>query len=363
MGASFTNYQAHTCDAERCAKTVAGVIQARALVTDAKNGWVSVYDERSESQDDREIERVAKELSSQLSTEIFAFLVHDSDIFMYVLYRKGKLVDRFNSRPDYFAPITPAEREKWRGHFEKLLSVASANVTSKQIQQTLGQKRVFEDELAAEFGQLMGINPDRMRTGFKYLQQEGHDFQLVHGMRFSKGDADLAEAVEKGDVQKVHSLLANHCSPNGKNQFGESLLVQALRCRRTEVAIALLNAGADPFVNPESDALLAASSIGFPDIVVLLLKSRTNKLKEHLPVALAHAVLQGHSEIVEELLKAGADPNLAVTDGTTPLMTACARGNETVREIVTGQRSADRPGAKRTDWPAIVSALLQAGPT
>jgi hypothetical protein len=88
MGVFFTNYQVHTKDAAACAKAIAEVIQARALVSDAKYGWISVYDETSESQDEHELERVAMELSSKLATEVFGFLLHDSDVFMYWLCQR-----------------------------------------------------------------------------------------------------------------------------------------------------------------------------------------------------------------------------------------------------------------------------------
>jgi len=35
-------------------------------------------------------------------------VVHDDDIFCYFFYRGGRLVDRYNSFPDYFAEASAA---------------------------------------------------------------------------------------------------------------------------------------------------------------------------------------------------------------------------------------------------------------
>jgi ankyrin repeat protein len=356
MGVFFTNYQVHTKDAVVCAKAVADLVQFQALVSDADAGWVSVYDENSESQNDKEMERLAKALSSKLATEVFAFLLHDSDVFMYWLYRKGKLVDRFNSRPDYFRPVEAAERKKWAGDFSKLLPIAAAGTTVKKIQQLMARKRVFEEELARQFAKLMGMNPERACTGFKYLRKSEHKFTLVHGKGHSATDSELAESVESGNAQGVRSALEKHASPDGKNTLGESLLVSAVRRKRVEIAALLLEAGADPFADPKADALWAAATHGNREILQLLLRKPSEKLRNSLPAALTAAVLAGHAEIVEDLLKAGADPNLRHESGTTPLLSACSRGTEFVAEILTGRRP-----QKPTDWAAVVKMLIQGG--
>src|SRR5579872_3260930 len=82
MGASFTNYQVRSQDVGACIKAVGTVARTSALVSDCVNGWITVYDEQSESQDTSELERIAKQLSAKLATDVFAFLLHDSDVFL-----------------------------------------------------------------------------------------------------------------------------------------------------------------------------------------------------------------------------------------------------------------------------------------
>ena len=124
MGAFFTNYHIRKTDASRCAKALAAAIRSRALITDSKNGWTTVYDEESESQDVNVLHRLAKDLSSKLKTAVIAMMVHDSDIFVYLVYEDGELIDQFDSKPDYFGPVSEAQKKEWRGDFGKLLPFA-----------------------------------------------------------------------------------------------------------------------------------------------------------------------------------------------------------------------------------------------
>jgi hypothetical protein len=61
-----------------------------------------VYDKNSENQDKNELMRLAESLTRKLHCSALASLVHDSDIFLYWLYENGKLVDTYDSLPDYF---------------------------------------------------------------------------------------------------------------------------------------------------------------------------------------------------------------------------------------------------------------------
>ena len=74
-------------------------------------------------------------------------------------------------------------------------------------------------------------------------------------------------------------------------------------------------------------ALHLAAWAGKKDALILLLDkgAEINATGEH-GTALFAACLGGHMGIVEELLAWGADPNVAATNGETPLMAAAAKG-------------------------------------
>ncbi len=54
-------------------------------------------------------------LSRRLKKPVFAFHIHDSDLWMYSLYEDGNLVDQFNPVPDYWQELGEDERRAWHG--------------------------------------------------------------------------------------------------------------------------------------------------------------------------------------------------------------------------------------------------------
>lgn len=180
MGAFFTNCHVRTRDTAKCLKVLPSIIGKRALVTDCENDWITIYDEESESQDMKILRRLAENLSSKLKTVAMAMLVHDSDVLQYVVYDKGKLIDQFDSKPDYFGPVPDAQKQEWRGNFAKLLSYASKKTGLADFERAASRKLVVEEERAGQFGELLGIDADRAQTGFKYAQQTEHAHKLIH---------------------------------------------------------------------------------------------------------------------------------------------------------------------------------------
>jgi hypothetical protein len=64
--------------------------------------------------------KTAEAIQKKLKCEVLYTLVHDSDIFCYDYYRDGKLVDEFNSRPDYFEKVSARKRQSLHGKPEEL---------------------------------------------------------------------------------------------------------------------------------------------------------------------------------------------------------------------------------------------------
>jgi hypothetical protein len=55
-------------------------------------------------------------LSQRLSKPVFSFHIHDGDLWMYVLYDNGDIVDQFNPMPDYWQELDEEERRSWQGN-------------------------------------------------------------------------------------------------------------------------------------------------------------------------------------------------------------------------------------------------------
>lgn len=54
-------------------------------------------------------------LSKELKAPVFSFHIHDGDLWMYVLYADGTVVDQFNPVPDYWEEVSAEEEESWKG--------------------------------------------------------------------------------------------------------------------------------------------------------------------------------------------------------------------------------------------------------
>jgi hypothetical protein len=365
MGASFTICNVRTTDTAKCAKVLKSSSGFRALLTDSQNGWVTVYDEQSESQDIEILRRLAKKLSAELKTIAIGILVHDSDIFQYLTFEKGELVDQFDSKPDYFGPVSEAQKREWRGDFGKLLPYATKRTAISDFKRVAAKEYVVEEERAGEFSKLLGINPSRATTGFKYLQETQHSFKLVQAKGYSEDQALLGKAVSDGDVAQVEALLQKGTPPNQKDKPGSPLLVDASRRGKYEIVRTLIAHGADLFAEVQGggDALWIASAEGHDQVVEHLIeKGRDNvKFAASLRIAFGAAVLSGHAKVIRHLIGAGADVNANTHLGQAPLLLASMRGQEFIWEARMMRPFPLRAGQRKTDWKEVVMILLEAG--
>jgi ankyrin repeat protein len=181
------------------------------------------------------------------------------------------------------------------------------------------------------------------------------------------GVRPLHVAIENSDLPMVQMLLAARADPSVADATGEPLLISAAKVGDSRVVEALLDAGAP--VNAadsafQQTALMAAARGGYVPVVKLLLargasvnvKTRTGPtprvitpaqstasrgagiqrggwpdhgIREAIPGAktpLLYAVREGHVEVAQLLLEAGAQIEEADADGITPLL--CAVINE-----------------------------------
>jgi ankyrin repeat protein len=108
----------------------------------------------------------------------------------------------------------------------------------------------------------------------------------------------LVDIVKAGDLAAVHAALQAHQSADDADREGTSAVHWAVLADRSDLVELLLRAGANP-----------------------------NVKNRYGVTPLSVACENGNATIVEALLKAGGDPNVALASGETPLMTAARTGN------------------------------------
>jgi ankyrin repeat protein len=172
------------------------------------------------------------------------------------------------------------------------------------------------------------------------------------------GDAStpLLWAVHKSDIEMARVLLAAGAKPDVPNNYGVTPLLEASRAGDAGMMELLLKAGADPRrTHPEGETtLMSVSRAGSLPAVRLLLEhgvdvNATDSFQHE--TALMWASAEGHLDVVDTLLKAGANPNVQAhvnsittrrnadhpTGGFTALMWAARNGFEdVVRRVVQG---------------------------
>jgi hypothetical protein len=138
-------------------------------------GWFSIFPKSTEAQDQNLLRKLTGDLSKQLNSAALGMLVHDSDIFWYVLCEAGKVADVYDSDPGYFGG---SERPPSGGDVVKLAKYCVPNtsvIELKKILLTRNDETFSGDYLAEQIGQRLGLPEEFYSNGFNYLEQEDCD--------------------------------------------------------------------------------------------------------------------------------------------------------------------------------------------
>lgn len=199
MGAHYGSVHFRTDDRDAVLAAVGKVAKkskARFLVGPALRGWVGVYPENN-GQGDQE----PKALAKLLGGDAIHLGVHDSDIFFYTVFSQGKIVDEYNSIPDYFGPVSAQKKAKLRGQpatWQYLLPSPDRLDAMKAL--LTSERPVFADGSLEEFVGLLEL-PNAM-TAYEYLLEE-EDENDAEGW---KDFVHIPEAESNLDRQKVQNV-------------------------------------------------------------------------------------------------------------------------------------------------------------
>lgn len=141
-----------------------------------------------------------------------------------------------------------------------------------------------------------------------------------------KLESQLREAAENGDAARVRSLLEQGANRESRDRSGRTPLLLATHRNQVDAARVLIEAGADVNAkdNIDDSPYLYAGARGFNQILRLTLASGADlkSTNRYGGTALIPACERGHVEVVETLLKAGVDPDHVNKLGWTGLLEA-----------------------------------------
>lgn len=148
--------------------------------------------------------------------------------------------------------------------------------------------------------------------------------------------AALAQAAGCGDTAELERLVKSGANLNGRGHQGATPLIWALFLRNKPGLQKLLQLGANPNLKLDGsdDSVLTLAARGDdPELVEILLKGGADpNIRDSVDSPLQHAVahlerdLELRKQLVELLLKYGADINQADVVNETAATTACALG-------------------------------------
>ncbi len=142
----------------------------------------------------------------------------------------------------------------------------------------------------------------------------------------AEGNTALLLAAAAGHGHVVNFLLAQHANPNAVRQDGDTPLIVAARQGDREAVRALLEAGADPNARNSQDlSPLAEAALEGRVAAIEVLGPHS---RSSLDYSLQLAAVKGRTEVMDALLRHGANVLARSSENRTPLMYAAKYGHQ-----------------------------------
>jgi hypothetical protein len=222
MGAFYGSIHLRTHDREavrRILEEVSSKEGCKFWLSPVIGGWISAYPENS-GQDGR----ISKAIAKHFPGEMLHTVVHDDDAFIYLFYCTGKLVDEFNSRPDYFGEVSDKEKKRVRGNPKAFQSLLPEESDRQKLAALLESDEAFAGDLLQRFAELLNLS--NALSSYEYLEDEEMEIQgwneFIHIPDRTKEQQE-AQAVENraaGETrqQKEQGILLMDCYDESKER-------------------------------------------------------------------------------------------------------------------------------------------------
>ena len=185
MGAFFTNIQLRTSDIDKSGITDRVVeyivkLNAEAGFTKIDDEgqadksviispsddlmWISIYDEDTEDQNSKKLNKIASYLSNEFKTIALSILVNDSDTVYVGLTNNGTLKDTVSNRSKKI-DFSKSKPPVWS-------DILVNNYSFEDVKSAWQSKSVFVEDFLTQFAKLINLDTSKLLTGYEYLNEE-----------------------------------------------------------------------------------------------------------------------------------------------------------------------------------------------
>jgi len=189
---------------------------------------------------------------------------------------------------------------------------------------------------------------------------------LLSGMVSFAGDKNqaLIDAVLQVNSAKVRKLLGTGAEANATTEEGDPVLNMAVGKGNLEIIQLLIAKGADlNKADPDGRTPLMLACMGGDErlISILLNKGAKADLTDKFDKTALFFAVDSHSkrvvEIIQDLLRQGAELNLQDFEGITPLMIAAANGDANALKTLLSKGADTKIGESKDGETALIRAI------
>lgn len=207
------------------------------------NGWVGIFAQMLPSV------QISVKIAEKLPQDLIELAVYDDDVFCYWYFQEGKLIDSFNSCPDYFGqPVSIKDAENLKGRPEVFSGILESNEKVSRLRNILMEaSQPPQLNIAMSEGDKERLN--KMQSFSKAI----HDFiedpkKIGEFIRQNKDIFDdevksLAETVKQQNIDSQGQLEALIFGSGKANELGLKLMQRYVEKLRSTEEHACLQPG------------------------------------------------------------------------------------------------------------------------
>lgn len=271
---------------------------------------------------------------------------------------------------------TFSQKEHNIGLFEELLKATNDPSATDKYGHNVLHKACVKGipeivELLSDNQKLINAKTKRQRTPLMLAAVNGYDefceILLKQGADHTAKDEDgnnaLHIAAYSGKVKAVNVLKTHKQLLEVRNDKGFTPLLKAAGAAKndSEIAEALVNAGADQFAISDNGSNVLHEAVNAANEKIVRIFSANKKLlnaqtKKEQNTPLMISALKGHSQICSILLESEADPFVTNEKGENALHIAAKEGKDEVVQILSANKKLNDSRTKNKETPFMLAA-------